>query len=105
MDNDSPPLTIVSEQNRLVVMETTRFSWHSVSKVRADRPRCCISNYYFSEESPHGTNYFHVTSFLGRPEEPFKKFLGVFDNLFRNIFSKSFKIGRGKHLMFKDKNK
>ena len=39
-DDRSSPLTIVSEQNRLVVMETTRFSWHSVSKVRADRPRC-----------------------------------------------------------------
>ena len=33
-DDRSSPLTIVSEQNRLVVMETTRFSWHSVSKVR-----------------------------------------------------------------------
>lgn len=43
------PKTLVALENRLVVMETNKISWHSVSKVEIDRPRCCVSNYYFSE--------------------------------------------------------
>ena len=95
-DQRTKPKTIVSKQNRLVVMETNRTSWHSVSKVIIDRPRCCVSNYYFSKNSPYGDEYFHVTSFLGRPEQPIRKFIGIFDNVLRNIISKTFKIGRGK---------
>jgi len=97
------PKTIISHQNRLVVMETNKTSWHSVSKVNAERPRCCVSNYYFSEISPDGDEYFHVTSFLGRPEQPFRRYLGVLDNGLRNFVSRTLKIGRGKNLVNKDK--
>ncbi len=97
------PKTIISHQNRLVVMETNKTSWHSVSKVNAERPRCCVSNYYFSEFSPDGDEYFHVTSFLGRPEQPFRRYLGVLDNGLRNFVSRTLKIGRGKNLINKDK--
>ena len=97
------PKTIISHQNRLVVMETNKTSWHSVSKVNAERPRCCVSNYYFSEISPDGDEYFHVTSFLGRPEQPFRRYLGVLDNGLRNFISRMLKIGRGKNLVNKDK--
>ena len=38
--------------NRLVLMETNARSWHSVNKVKVERARCCISNYYFSPHSP-----------------------------------------------------
>ena len=97
------PKTIISHQNRLVVMETNKTSWHSVSRVNAERPRCCVSNYYFSEVSPDGDKYFHVTSFLGRPEQPFRRYLGVLDNGLRNFVSRTLKIGRGKNLINKDK--
>lgn len=90
------PKTIVAFQNRLVVMETNRSSWHSVSKVKTDNPRCCVSNYYFSSESPDGDSYFHVTSFSGRPEQPFRRAFGALDNVLRNIVSKTIKIGRGR---------
>lgn len=96
------PKTIISHQNRLVVMETNKTSWHSVSRVNADRPRCCVSNYYFSEISPDGDKYFHVTSFLGRPEQPLRRYLGVLDNVLRNYISRKLKIGRGKDLINKD---
>lgn len=102
-DNRKVPKTIVSHQNRLVVMETNKTSWHSVSKVLASRPRCCVSNYYFSKVSPYGNKYFHVTSFFGRPEEKTKTMYGVFDNAIRNIISKTFKIGRGTKLLNKKK--
>lgn len=95
------PKTIVSKQNRLVVMETNKTSWHSVSKVLIDRPRCCVSNYYFSKNSPYGSEYFHVTSFLGRPDQPIRRFIGIVDNTIRNIISKTFKVGRGKHSITK----
>lgn len=64
-----PQRTIVSAFNRLALMITNRSSYHSVSKVTADAKRCCISNYYFSEQPAEQQAYFHVTSFYGRPEE------------------------------------
>lgn len=102
-ENKIKPVTIVSLQNRLVVMETNKSSWHSVSKVLSKNPRCCVSNYYFSQISPDGSNYFHVTSFTGRPGEHLKILLSGVDNLLRNFISKVFKIGRGKNLINKNK--
>jgi Rps23 Pro-64 3,4-dihydroxylase Tpa1-like proline 4-hydroxylase len=49
--------------NRLVVMETNRMSWHSVNPVLCDASRCCVFNYFFSEQSPEGEDYFHGSSF------------------------------------------
>jgi Rps23 Pro-64 3,4-dihydroxylase Tpa1-like proline 4-hydroxylase len=96
------PRTFVAHQNRLVVMETSKTSWHSVSKVTTDRPRCCVSNYYFSTISPDGSDYFHVTSFDGRPGQSLRKFIVTIDNALRNTVSKVFKIGRGKNQINKD---
>ena len=65
--------TLVSSQNRLIVMKTDKNSWHSVSKVVSDRPRNCISNYYFSEFSPDEVHYNHVTTFRGRNDQFFRR--------------------------------
>ena len=69
------PNTIESRFNRLLVIATHRRSWHSVSPVRADRNRTCVSNYYFSTVSPEKEDYFHVTSFRGRPGQPVRDLL------------------------------
>lgn len=90
------PKTLVSKFNRLVVMETNKDSWHSVSPVKAPGPRCCVSNYFFSEISPDNSDYFHVTSFTGRPEEHAKRAIGAVDNALRNTVSKLLGFGRGK---------
>ncbi len=95
--------TVTALMNRLVVMETNKTSWHSVSPVQVDKPRCCVSNYYFSTISPDSSEYFHITSFTGRPEEKLKRAIGIVDNALRSFVSKTFKIGRGKHLVNKDK--
>lgn len=87
----SQPKTLVSGFNRLVAMETNKKSWHSVSKVVSDRPRRCVSNYYFSKVSPDGDKYFHVTSFTGRPTEVFKRLIGPLDNGARNVILKMFR--------------
>ena len=63
------PRTVVSKFNRLVMMMTYKSSYHSVSKVVHDGKRCCLSNYYFSPTSVEGNDYFHITSFRGRPEQ------------------------------------
>jgi Rps23 Pro-64 3,4-dihydroxylase Tpa1-like proline 4-hydroxylase len=62
-----------SSFNRLVLMETSDTSWHSVTKVEAAHNRYCVSNYLFSKESPTGAAYRHVTTFTGRPEESWKR--------------------------------
>jgi Rps23 Pro-64 3,4-dihydroxylase Tpa1-like proline 4-hydroxylase len=61
--------TLESRFNRLVCMATHRGSWHSVSPVRVPRDRTCVSNYYFSQRALGSGEYFHVTSFRGRPEQ------------------------------------
>ena len=65
-------ITLPSLFNRLVVMSTGHGSWHSVSKVTGQSARCCVSNYYFSPEPIGGSDYFRVTTFRGRPEQPLR---------------------------------
>lgn len=83
------PVTIESRFNRLVLMETNKVSWHSVSPGKVDRPRCCVSNYYFSEKSPDGDDYYHVTSFTGRPDQPIRRMVGRVDNVARTVVRKA----------------
>jgi Rps23 Pro-64 3,4-dihydroxylase Tpa1-like proline 4-hydroxylase len=88
--------TIVSCFNRLVIMETTPVSWHSVSPVLTDKVRKCVSNYYFSSESPIGVDYFNVTSFSARPEQPFRRIFAVFDSKLRHLIRKVAHDGFGR---------
>lgn len=81
----SRPVTIPSRFNRLVLMETGPATWHSVSEVAIDRPRLCVSNYYFSAASPTGAEYRHVTSFTGRPEQSVRRLVGPLDNAARQF--------------------
>lgn len=82
------PHTIHSKFNRLLVIATNRKSWHSVSKVLANRNRTCVSNYYFSKVSPEGQDFFHVTSFHGRPEDPVRDLLLRGDAALRSLIRK-----------------
>ena len=91
------PIEIFSKFNRLIVMETNKKSWHSVSQVLAENERCCISNYYFSNNSPDSTNYYHVTSFLGRPDQTMRRIVGRVDNYLRQCVSEIFNVSRGKN--------
>ena len=84
------PLTIVSEFNRLVAMVTHEHSWHSVSRSIGKADRCCVSNYYFSEQPIGGQRYSHVTSFRGRPEQPLRDLVLRSDNWLRTLVGKAF---------------
>jgi hypothetical protein len=90
-------VTIESSFNRLVLMETHSLSWHSVSQVtQPEGRRCCVSNYYFSEESPKKEHYYHITSFMARPEQPLKRVLCQIDNGLRSFLRVVKKGGFGK---------
>jgi Rps23 Pro-64 3,4-dihydroxylase Tpa1-like proline 4-hydroxylase len=85
--------TVVSAFNRLVCMATHRGSWHSVSAVRVPRDRTCISNYYFSGKPLGGLEYFHVTSFRGRPEQRIRGLILRVDSLARSALRLVFRKG------------
>lgn len=87
------PVTVDSRFNRLAVMVTDRNSWHSVSRIRIDRNRTCVSNYYFSEHPVGGVDYFHVTSFRGRPEQPVRDLVLRLDIRLRMLIRKLFPKG------------
>ncbi len=60
--------------NRMLVMETNRSSWHAVNTVTSDEPRCCVFNYFFSEQSPEGEDYFFKgISYRARPEQKVRR--------------------------------
>jgi Rps23 Pro-64 3,4-dihydroxylase Tpa1-like proline 4-hydroxylase len=98
-------ITIHSKFNRLVLMETNPWSWHSVSSVKVDKSRNCISNYYFSQTSPLKHDYFHVTSYSSRPEEKWKKYLFKSDNFIRNSIRYIFPKGLGKKDIYSPNSK
>jgi Rps23 Pro-64 3,4-dihydroxylase Tpa1-like proline 4-hydroxylase len=87
------PREIESKFNRLALMATHEKSWHSVSQVKVDRSRCCVSNYYFSVKPLEDHEYFHVTSFRGRPEQPVRDFVLQGDIALRQGIRKVFKKG------------
>ncbi|WP_367607696.1 2OG-Fe(II) oxygenase [Legionella sp. W05-934-2] len=69
--------------NRLLVMETNRTSWHAVNPVLCDAPRCCVFNYFFSEQSPEGEEYFfNGNSFRARPEQKIRRAIERVKNTF-----------------------
>ena len=97
-------VTIHSKFNRLVLMETTPTSWHGVNKVNLDRSRFCVSNYYFSPNSPTGNDYFNVTSFSAPLSQPLRRFTGKFDSFLRNSLRRIFPSGIGREDTYKPKN-
>ena len=86
-------VVIHSKFNRLVVMATHNRSIHSVSPVNYEGFRCCVSNYYFSEQPLQVTDSFHVTSFYGRPENKLADKILKIDNFLRMTIRKFFKTG------------
>ncbi|WP_334126283.1 2OG-Fe(II) oxygenase [Empedobacter brevis] len=86
-------ITIFSKFNRLAVMATHDESLHSVSPVKYNGFRKCISNYYFSKEPLRKTDSFHVTSFRGRPEQKVLDRVLQVDNALRMGVRKVFKKG------------
>jgi Rps23 Pro-64 3,4-dihydroxylase Tpa1-like proline 4-hydroxylase len=90
---DGAQRTIESRFNRLVCMTTHRGSWHSVSPVRVPRERTCVSNYYFSGQPLGAGEYFHVTSFRGRPEQGLRDLVLRVDTMLRAALRRVYRKG------------
>ncbi len=103
---DHEQTTITSKFNRLAVMATHNHSWHSVSPIKVDKTRCCVSNYYFSPSPLRTDDTFHVTSFRGRPEQTFADLLLRADSVLRMGIRKLFPKGayKVKHVYEKPKD-
>ena len=96
-------IMIHSKFNRLVVMVTHNSAWHSVSPVKYNGNRCCISNYYFSNFSANNNTDFHVTSFRARPGQKIKDIILRFDASMRMAIRNFFKMGITKEFhVYKD---
>jgi Rps23 Pro-64 3,4-dihydroxylase Tpa1-like proline 4-hydroxylase len=87
-----PPRTIASRFNRLVLMETNRRSWHSVSPIVHEGRRTCVSNYFFRRRPVGSEDYFHATSFRGRPGQWARDLLLRADNRLRTSILKVVRI-------------
>jgi Rps23 Pro-64 3,4-dihydroxylase Tpa1-like proline 4-hydroxylase len=88
------PVVIHSRFNRLVVMATHDASWHSVSPIDCESgARCCVSNYYFSDQPLKADERFHVTSFRGRPDQPVRDLMLRADIRLRMAIRRIFKRG------------
>lgn len=98
------PRTIESRYNRLAVMQTDKTSWHSVSPIRHNGTRTCVSNYFFTLQPVDGNPEYHVTSFRGRPEQKFKDLLMKGDNALRQAVKETLgeAIFKNKHVYNKD---
>jgi len=86
-DNMSESATILPTFNRMVLFATNQYSWHGYSRVNTPDgdSRKSINIYYFTEESPNGSDYYHVTSFRGRKKELINKALYPVDNGLRAL--------------------
>lgn len=104
LNNDQ--VTIHSRFNRLAVMATHQKSWHSVSPVVYEGQRCCVSNYYFSNNALTNLDQFHVTSFRARPGQKIKDVILSLDSKLRMGIRKVFKKGikENPHVYKKDKD-
>ena len=101
----SRAVEIPSLFNRLVLMATNDKSWHSVNEVKPDGLRCCVSNYYFSSNSPNGYETAHVTYFQARPEQTVRRLITKADSDLRTLIRKVVKKGLSKKDLYEGENK
>lgn len=99
------PVEIPSLFNRLVLMSTNDKSWHSVNEVKVDGTRRCISNYYFSPHSPNGYETTHVTYFMARPEQKFRRLVTKVDSDIRTALRKVKRSGFAKQDIYEGDSK
>ena len=83
--NMSDSRAILPIFNRMTIFATDKQSWHGHRHVNTPDgdTRKSINIYYFTKESPDGSDYYHVTSFKARKNETINKILYPIDNLVR----------------------
>ena len=92
--------------NRVVIFATDKQSWHGhrIVNTPSGDTRKSVNIYYFTEESPDGTDYYHVTSFRGRQHELINKIVYPVDNLVRS-FARIIRHKKDRHaILYKSHN-
>lgn len=86
----SESVAILPIFNRMVLFATNRQSWHGHRLVNTPDgdTRKSINIYYFTEESPDGKDYYHITSFRARKNEVLNKVVYPVDNFVRTVARK-----------------
>ncbi|HEY9665825.1 MAG TPA: 2OG-Fe(II) oxygenase, partial [Coleofasciculaceae cyanobacterium] len=76
--------------NRMVIFATDKQSWHGYRRVNTPDgdTRKSINIYYFTEQSPDRSDYYHITSFRARNNEMLHKALYPLDNMVRTMARK-----------------
>lgn len=99
----SESVAILPIFNRMVLFATDKQSWHSHRRVNTPDgdTRKSINIYYFTEQSPDGTDYYHITSFRARNNETLNKVLYPVDNLIRTVV-RSFRQNKDDHAVLFD---
>ena len=103
--NVTAAVEIPSLFNRLVLMETHDHSWHSVNRVSVDDIRRCVSNYYFSPDSPNSYETTHITTFKGRPDQKLNRMISAADGVVRSAVRRIAKRGLGRRDLFEKSDK
>jgi len=82
--------SILPVLNRMTLFATDRRSWHGYRQVNTPDgdTRKSINIFYFTEDSPDGDAYYHVTKFRGRKNEMVKKVIYPIDNMVRAVARK-----------------
>lgn len=101
----SESVAILPIFNRMVVFATDKQSWHSYRHVNTPDgdTRKSINIYYFTEQSPEGTDYYHITSFKARNNEALNKVVYPVDNFIRSIVRR-FRSKKDGHAVLYKKN-
>ncbi len=83
----SQSVAILPRFNRMVIFATHKQSWHGYRRVITPDgdTRKSINIYYFTEQSPDSTDYYHITSFRARKNEILYKALYPLDNVVRTV--------------------
>jgi Rps23 Pro-64 3,4-dihydroxylase Tpa1-like proline 4-hydroxylase len=99
-------VTILPIFNRMVIFATDQQSWHSHGHVNTPDgdTRKSINIYYFTEESPDGTDYYHISFFRSRQHEFFNKLLYPVDNFIRTL-ARKLRHHKDAHAVFYEQNK
>lgn len=79
---------VAARFNRLVIMETTRTSFHSVRTIAGAARRCTVSSYLFSTVSPDGRDYFHITAYSAPPSQRARRLVLAADRMARQAIRK-----------------
>ena len=93
--------------NHTALFATDKQSWHGYCPVHAPDgdTRKSINIFYFTEESPEGADYYHVTTFRARKNEPVKKVIYPIDNLVRKAAPKLRAEKDGHAILFDSKKR